>query len=65
MASTLPLFRQADLERLRRQRAELLDRMSRKRPHAHDRIVLLGRLTRITAEILALESNRQGGDHGP
>lgn len=55
MSSMLPLFRHAELEKLREKRAGLIARLNRKRRFSHDRLELLGRLKQVTAEILALE----------
>lgn len=58
-ASDLPLFRRAELSVLQERREALLKRIQGLRPNSHGRVELLGRLKHLTAEILALEMNRE------
>lgn len=55
----LPLFRRAELSVLQERREALLKRIQGLRPNSHGRVELLGRLKVLTAEILALETNKE------
>lgn len=52
---------QVEIDRLQAQRAELIARIGRLRPHCHRRIELQARLQQITAAQLALQTRLENG----
>lgn len=56
MIVELPLFQNAELDRLKKRRAELLKSVEKMRPYTAGRPFRVQRLAEVTAEILKIEN---------